>query len=96
MPLTGIIKKSGNHYVALCLEINVSSQGESIEEARKMLQEACNEYISYMKDEGLLNEIEPVSLETLREFLIDDVEYVRPSSDWVYSESITFEVSASV
>ena len=96
MPLTGIIKKSGNHYVALCLEINVSSQGESIEEARKMLQEACNEYISYMKDEGLLNEIEPVSLESLREFLIDDVEYVRPSSDWVYSESITFEVSAGV
>ena len=96
MPLTGIIKKSGNHYVALCLEINVSSQGESIEEARKMLQEACNEYISYMKDEGLLNEIKPVPLDTLREFLIDDVEYVRPSSDWVYSESITFEVSASV
>ncbi len=96
MPLTGIIKKSGNHYVALCLEINVSSQGDSIEEARKMLQEACNEYISYMKDEGSLNEIEPVPLDTLREFLIDDVEYVRPSSDWVYSESITFEVSASV
>jgi predicted RNase H-like HicB family nuclease len=96
MPLTGIIKKSGNHYVALCLEINVSSQGDSIEEARKMLQEACNEYISYMKDEGLLNEIEPVPLDTLREFLIDDVEYVRPSSDWIYSESITFEVSASV
>ena len=96
MPLTGIIKKSGNHYVALCLEINISSQGESIEEARKMLQEACDEYISYMKEEGLLNEIEPVSLETLREFLIDDVEYVRPSSDWIYSESITFEVSASV
>jgi len=96
MPLTGIIKKSGNHYVALCLEINVSSQGESIEEARKMLQEACDEYISYMKEEGLLNEIKPVPLDTLREFLIDDVEYVRPSSDWIYSESITFEVSASV
>ena len=96
MPLTGIIKKSGNHYVALCLEINVSSQGESIEEARKMLQEACNDYISYMKDEGLLNEIKPVPLDTLREFLIDDVEYVRPSSNWIYSESITFEVSASV
>jgi predicted RNase H-like HicB family nuclease len=96
MPLTGIIKKSGNHYVALCLEINISSQGESIEEARKMLQEACDEYISYMKEEGLLNEIKPVPLDTLREFLIDDVEYVRPSSDWIYSESITFEVSASV
>ena len=53
MQLTGIIKKSGDYYVALCLEINVSSQGESIEEARKMLQEACDEYLSYMKDVGL-------------------------------------------
>ncbi|HNR57543.1 MAG: type II toxin-antitoxin system HicB family antitoxin [Methanothrix sp.] len=96
MPLTGIIKKSGNHYVALCLEINISSQGDSIEEARRMLLEACDEYISYMKDEGLLNDIKPVSLDILREFLIDDVEYVRPSSNWFYSESITFEVSASV
>jgi len=94
--LTGIIKKCGEHYVALCLEINVSSQGESIEEARKMLQEACEEYLSYLKEKGLEGEIKPVSLEVLREFLIDDVEYVRPSSDWVYSESITFEVSAIV
>jgi len=30
--LTGIIKKSGDYYVALCIEINVSSQGESIED----------------------------------------------------------------
>ena len=50
--LTGIIKKSGNYYVALCLEINVSSQGESIEEA-EMLQEACDGYLSYTKAEGL-------------------------------------------
>jgi predicted RNase H-like HicB family nuclease len=49
MPLTGIIKKSGNHYVALCLEINISSQGDSIEKARRMLLEACDEYISYMR-----------------------------------------------
>ena len=25
--LTGIIKKAGNYYVALCPELNVSSQG---------------------------------------------------------------------
>ena len=96
MQLTGIIKKSGDYYVALCLEINVSSQGESIEEARKMLQEACDEYISYMKAEGLEDEIKSVPVDILREFLLDDVECVRPSSAWVYSESITFEVCASV
>jgi predicted RNase H-like HicB family nuclease len=96
MRLTGIIKKSGDYYVALCIEINVSSQGESIEEARKMLQEACDEYLSYMKDEGLEDEIKSVPVDILREFLMDDVECVRPSSSWVYSESITFEVCASV
>ena len=96
MSLTGVIKKSGNFYVALCLELNVSSEGESIDEARKMLQDACKEYLGYMKDEGLVDEIQPVPLEVLREFLIDDVEYVHPSSDWTYSESITFEVCASV
>ena len=37
MRLTGMIKKAGNYYVALCLELNVSSQGEGIEEARRML-----------------------------------------------------------
>ena len=93
---TGIIKKAGNYYVALCLELNVSSQGESIEEAKRMLQEACEEYLSYMKEEGQVDEIRPVPLEVLREFLIEDVEYIRPSPDWVYSENISFEVKAGV
>jgi len=92
MQLTGIIKKVGNYYVALCLELNVSSQGESIEEAKRMLQEACEEYVSYMEEKNL--EIQSVPLKILREFLLEDVEYVRPSDDWVYSENITFEVEA--
>ncbi|MGB2841654.1 MAG: type II toxin-antitoxin system HicB family antitoxin [Halobacteriota archaeon] len=96
MRLTGIIKKVGNYYVALCLELNVSSQGESIEEARRMLQEACEEYLSYIKEKKLEDEIRPAPVEVLREFLIENVEHVRPSHDWVYSENITFEVSASV
>ena len=96
MQLTGLIKKAGIYYVALCLELNVSSQGESIEEARRMLQEACDEYLSYIKEEKLEAEIRPTPLEALREFFIEDVELVRPSHDWVYSENITFKVSASV
>jgi predicted RNase H-like HicB family nuclease len=94
MQLTGIIKKAGNYYVALCLELNISSQGESIEEARRMLQEACDEYVSYMKEINQVSEIRSVPLEILREFLLEDVEYVRPSDDWVYSENMTFEVEA--
>jgi hypothetical protein len=66
-----------------------------MEEARKMLDESCHEYLAYMKAEGLEDEIKPVSMDILREFLVDDVECVRPSPDWVYSESMTFEVCAS-
>jgi predicted RNase H-like HicB family nuclease len=55
--LTGIIKKCGKHYVALCLEFNVCSQGESIEEAKEMLEDACTEYLAYMKEQGLEHEI---------------------------------------
>jgi len=96
MQLTGILKKAGDYYVTLCLELNVASQGESIEEARKMLQEACEEYLSYMKENKLEAEIRPAPPDVLREFLIEDVEHVRPSQEWAYSETIAFEVSVGV
>ena len=38
--LTGIIEREGNGYVALCLELDIASQGDSIEEARRNLLEA--------------------------------------------------------
>ncbi len=96
MQFTGIIKKTGDCYVGLCLELNITSQGESIEETRNMLQDACEEYLSYMKEKELDNEIQPVPLDLLREFLIGDVDFVKPSREWKYSESITFMVSACV
>ena len=68
----GIIKKSGDFYIGLCLELNVASQGDSIEDATRMLQEACQEYLSFVKEEGIEDEIKPVSLDLLIEFLIGD------------------------
>ena len=38
--LTAIIEKEGNGYVALCPEVDVASQGETISEARDNLKEA--------------------------------------------------------
>jgi predicted RNase H-like HicB family nuclease len=38
--LTAIIEREGNGYVALCPELDVASQGDSIEEARANLTEA--------------------------------------------------------
>ncbi len=38
--LTAIIEREGDGYVALCPELDVASQGDTIEEARKNIREA--------------------------------------------------------
>jgi predicted RNase H-like HicB family nuclease len=38
--LTAIIEREDDGYVALCPDLDIASQGESIEEARNNLQEA--------------------------------------------------------
>jgi predicted RNase H-like HicB family nuclease len=37
---TAIIEREGNGYVSLCPELDIASQGDTIEEARENLQEA--------------------------------------------------------
>ena len=38
--LTAIIEREGDGYVALCREVDVASQGATIDEARKNIKEA--------------------------------------------------------
>jgi predicted RNase H-like HicB family nuclease len=38
--LTAIIEREGNGYVSLCPELDIASQGDTIEEARINLREA--------------------------------------------------------
>ncbi len=38
--LTAILEREGNSYVALCPEVDVASQGDTIEEATNNLREA--------------------------------------------------------
>jgi predicted RNase H-like HicB family nuclease len=38
--LTAIVEREGSGYVALCPEVDVASQGDSVAEARDNLQEA--------------------------------------------------------
>lgn len=38
--LTAIIEREGDGYVALCPELDIASQGDSVEEARDNLREA--------------------------------------------------------
>jgi predicted RNase H-like HicB family nuclease len=46
--LTAIIRKGEKQFVALCPELDVVSQGYSVEEALKNLREACDLYIEEM------------------------------------------------
>jgi len=46
--LTAIIKKGEKQYVALCPELDVVSQGFTVEEALKNLKEAVELYIEEM------------------------------------------------
>ena len=48
MDLTAVIKKGENQYVALCPEIDVVSQGNTVEEALKNIKEAAELYIEEM------------------------------------------------
>jgi predicted RNase H-like HicB family nuclease len=40
MKLTAIIEREGNGYVSLCPELDIASQGDSVEQARDNLREA--------------------------------------------------------
>lgn len=47
----GIIEKEKDRYTAICLELDIATEGASLEEARKNLKEAVEGYIeSVQKD----------------------------------------------
>jgi len=73
--LTSIVKREGDQYAALCLELDVASCGETREEAVAALRDAVETYLEYMQDTGRESQIlRPVPTEALREFLTEDYE----------------------
>ena len=53
MRLTAIIEAEGDGYVALCPELDVASQGNSIKEARDNLQEALELFFESASSEAV-------------------------------------------
>ncbi len=75
LTLTGIVKREGDQYAALCLELDVASCGETREEAMAALRNAVETYLEYMRDTGREDEtLRPVPIEALREFLTEAYE----------------------
>jgi predicted RNase H-like HicB family nuclease len=67
MKLTAIIEREGNGYVSLCPQLDIASQGDTIEQARNNLQEALGlffecaspeEIRSRLKTEVYVTEVE--------------------------------------
>jgi predicted RNase H-like HicB family nuclease len=51
--LTAIINREGNGYVALCPEVDVASQGDTVQEARDNLQEALILFFEHASEEEI-------------------------------------------
>ena len=63
MEFTAAITHDDAWYVARCLEVEVTSQGETVEEALANLKEALE---LYFEDEALPEDLEPPIIATLR------------------------------
>ena len=69
-PLTCLIKKEGNQYASLCVELDIASCGKNKKESLDSLRDAAEAYLEYMIDENRRDEIyRPVPIDELKEFL---------------------------
>ncbi|MBI1742364.1 hypothetical protein HYR54_04770 [Candidatus Acetothermia bacterium] len=75
LQLTCLIKKEGNQYSSLCLELDVASCGKTREEAFAGLKAAIETYANYLVEEDREEELyRPVPQQAIREFLLGEVE----------------------
>ena len=59
--LTAVITREGNGFVSLCPEIDVASQGDSIEEAKNNLREAVELFFECASDKEIEERFIPES-----------------------------------
>ena len=57
MKLTAIIEHEGDGYVSLCPELDIASQGDSVEEARDNLREALELFFETASPEEQKNRL---------------------------------------
>lgn len=69
-PLTCLVKKEGNQYASLCVELDIASCGKNKKESLDSLRDAAEAYLEYMIAENRRDEIyRPVPIDELKEFL---------------------------
>ncbi len=63
--LTAIIEREDNGYVALCPEVDVASQGTTVDEARSNLKEALELFFEYASTEEIRERLHDDAIEPL-------------------------------
>jgi predicted RNase H-like HicB family nuclease len=59
LQIHALIERDGEFYSALCLELDVASQGETVEEAKANLQEAIELYLEEVYESEIEEEFIP-------------------------------------
>ena len=73
MEVTCFVKKEGNQYASLCVELDVASCGRTKTDALDGLKRAIQTYIEYMVSEGRQKNIyRPVPMNELKTFLFPE------------------------
>jgi predicted RNase H-like HicB family nuclease len=68
--LTAVIEREGDGYVALCPEVDVASQGDTIEEARANLQEAVELFFEVAGEAEIADRYHPEVYVTYLDLLV--------------------------
>lgn len=76
------IFREGNLYVGVCPDLNVSSFGETIEEARNALREAVEAFLEQCEMMGTLEEV------------LEEAGFVRQNGHWLPRQPVSADLVA--
>ena len=97
----GIIERDGDVYCALCLELDIATEADTLEGAKKNLKDAVEGYIESVVRDGEEDEFipRPVPAEVIRGYELRFKNYLgsfNPSELYGYSEIVHARIPQAV
>ncbi len=97
----GIIEKNGDVYCALCPELDIATEADTLENAKKKLREAVEGYIESVVRDGEEDEFipRPVPAEVIRGYELQFKDYLgsfSPPELYGYREIVHAKISQAV
>ncbi|NOR78880.1 MAG: hypothetical protein GQ523_10835 [Methanophagales archaeon] len=97
----GIIEKEEDVYCALCLELDIATEADTLEGAKKNLREAVEGYVESVVRDGEEDEFipRPVPEEVIKEYELRFKKYLssfRPLELYGYSEMVHAKIPQAV